>query len=440
MKKWIIVVIVVLVGGFAAWQKWPAWRSDSNAPTGLTGRPTTAVVETRSINFKVSAAGDIGPAEQVSVRPEVNGKIDSLPVDIGDKVKKGEVLFTLDDTDLQIERSSRLTEIEGANLQLAKMERNYKRSKELFDEKLISLELYEDTKTEFELSKNALERAKKTLNLLEDRLSKTKIVAPFDCTVLTRPVSIGQAVSGSGGFNSGTEILTIADLNKMVINAHINQGDVTRLTSGQEVDIQVESVPGLVMKGIVERVAPQSTIKNSIKGYAARILIENRDLRVRPGMTANLSIPIASAENAVAIPLAAVFTEQGERFAYVKYGEGFERRPIQIGISDYDYAEVQSGLNAGDVVSLEDKGAKTSGSGAAKPMGTAAPRAGVGGNATGAASKSAGALSGGQHLAGPSGGSNSTREGTPAGTGDGQRFGGGTSGSKSPSGGAAAGK
>jgi RND family efflux transporter MFP subunit len=402
MKKWIVILLLAVGGGYLVFQKWPAGSKPQTSEIS-SGRPTTAVVETRSIRFAVSAAGEIGPAEQVSVRPEVNGKIATLPVDIGDPVKKDDVLFTLDDTDLQTERASRVTEIDGAKLQVDKAERNYLRSKELFEAELISKELYEDTKTEYELAKNSLERSQKNLRQVEDRLSKTKIIAPFDCTVLTRPVSIGQAVSGSGGFNSGTEVLTIADLNKMTINAHINQADVTRLTTGQEVDIQVESVPGLTMKGTVERVAPQATIKNSIKGYAARILITNIDPRVRPGMTSNLSIPVASADNAVSVPLAAIFTEQGERFAYVKNGDSYEKRPVQIGIADYDFAEVQGGLKAGEIVSLEDKSSKTGqGSSGSKPMGMAGTQ--PGGGAAGGMRPGG---SGGQRPAGGGGGAGS---------------------------------
>ena len=109
------------------------------------------------------------------------------------------------------------------------------------------------------------------------------------------------------------------------------------------------------MKGVVERIAPQSAIKNNIKGYAARILINDIDHRVRPGMTANLSIPVVSSPNAVAVPLAAVFTEQRERYVYVQRGGEFEKCPVQIGITDYDFAEVINGLNGGETVSLEDK-------------------------------------------------------------------------------------
>ena len=357
MKKWIIVA-VVLAGGAWGVQKWRASLAGTGA-SSADPHPTTAVVETRDIHFSVSAAGEIGPAEQVSVRPEINGKILTMPVDIGDRVKKDSVLFTLDDQDLQTERSSRLIEIEAAKLQLEKAKRDYERSKQLYADKLISQELFEDTRTQYELARNALDRTEKALHLIDYQLTKTKILAPFDCTVLTRPVSVGQAVSGSGGFNSGTEVLTIANLNEMVINAHINQADVTRLKIGQQVEVQVEAVPGLKVTGTVERIAPQATIKNNIKGFAARILLKDVDPRVRPGMTANVQIPVASADNVVAVPLAAVFTEsnpetgQTERYVYVKTDDGFERRPVQIGVSDYFYAEIQKGLSPNEVVALE---------------------------------------------------------------------------------------
>src|SRR5438128_3239679 len=357
MKKWIILA-VVLAGGAWGFQKWRTSLPGTGGGAS-DAHTATAAAETRDIHFAVRAAGEIGPAEQVSVRPEINGKILTLAVDIGDRVKTDSVLFTLDDQDLQTDRSSKLIEIEAAKLQLEKAKRDYERAKQLYADKLISQELFDDTRTQYELARNALDRTDKALHLVEYQLTKTKILAPFDCTVLTRPVSVGQAVSGSGGFNSGTEVLTIANLNEMVINAHINQADVTRLKIGQQVEVQVEAVAGLKVTGTVERIAPQATIKNNIKGFAARILLKDIDPRVRPGMTANVQIPVASADNVVAVPLAAVFTEsnpetgQTERYVYVKTDDGFERRAAQIGVSDYFYAEVQKGLAPNEVVALE---------------------------------------------------------------------------------------
>lgn len=351
------------VGGFFVWKQWQ--RRQAESPDA---RPVSiANVEARDISFSITAAGEIGPADQVSVRPEINGKIAELPVDIGDQVKKGQLLCRLDDTDLQTEKETQISQIAGAKLQIEaaslqveKTEREYKRNESLLQARLVAQDIFDNAKTDFQvaknslsLAKNALERAEKALKQVEDKLAKTRIEAPFDCTVLTRPVSLGQTVSGSGGFNSGTEILTVANLNDMIITAHINQADVTRMKTGQSVDVQVESVPGLKMQGMVERIAPQAIIKNGIKGFSARVAIKDLDPRIRPGMTSILSIPVASVESALSVPLSAVFTERGERFVYVKGDEEFERRVVQIGISDLSFAEVQRGLQEGEVVALE---------------------------------------------------------------------------------------
>jgi RND family efflux transporter MFP subunit len=357
MKKWVMLLAVVAagIGGYWLWKNQQKNTPGSNSEN----RSTTATVELRDISFSVNAAGEIGPAEQVSVRPEINGKIDMLPVDIGDHVKKGDLLFKLDDKELQQEKATTVTDIERAKLNLEKGERDYKRAQQLLAERLIAQELFDDTKTAFDLAKNALERSQRDLALVDERLTKTAVLAPFDCTVLTRPVSSGQAVSGSGGFNSGTEVLTIADLHAMVINAQVNQADVPRLKAGETVEVTIEAVAGLKLSGTVERISPQATIKNNIKGFAARIVLKNDDPRVRPGMTANVKIPVASAENVTAVPLASVFTEknedsaQMERFVYIQQGESFEKRNVKVGVSDYFYAEIQEGLAEGDVVAME---------------------------------------------------------------------------------------
>ncbi len=323
-------------------------------------------------------------------------------MDIGDKIKKGVLLFALDDQDLQTEKSQRQIEIEGSRLQVnasrlssEKTELNFKRVRELALAKLVSQEIFDNARLELDVAKNAvdiaannLERSQKALQLVEDKLSKTKINAPFDCTILTRPVSAGQAVSGASGVNSGTEVLTIADLGELIINAHINQADVTHLSANQPVQIEIEAVAGLKIIGRVDRIAPQATIRNGIKGFATRVIVKNdENSGVRPGMTANLTIPLESADNVLALPLAAVFTDQGGRFAYVQQGGKFVRVPIRVGVTDYDFAEVTTGLEGGETVSLvtptEDAGkvqqafgaaAAKGGKGGGKgPVGKAAP-------------------------------------------------------------------
>jgi RND family efflux transporter MFP subunit len=155
MKHWIALLALALLGagGYFAWNHWQKARLTAEAPS----RPTTAPAELRDIAFAVNAAGEITPAEQVSVRPEINGKIEQLPVDIGDRVKKGALLFKLDDRELQQERSSNLTDIEKARLGLEKAQRDFRRAQQLLADRLISQELFDDTKTAYDL---AQERAR----------------------------------------------------------------------------------------------------------------------------------------------------------------------------------------------------------------------------------------------------------------------------------------
>ncbi|PWU08876.1 MAG: hypothetical protein C5B50_28790 [Verrucomicrobia bacterium] len=357
MKKWFVFLLLLAAGGagYWYWHKHPGFHPAADA----SDRPTTAVAQTRNISWSVNAAGEIAPAEQVSVRPEINSLIDRLPVDVGDHVRKSDILFSLYDKDLQQQRAQNLTDIEKAKIDLDKAQRDLNRARQLLADKLISQELFDDTKTTYELAKNALDRAQKDLAVTDEHLTKTVVRAPYDCTVLTRPVSVGQAVSGASGFNSGTEVLTIADLNNMIINAQVNQADVPRLKPNEIVEVTVEAVPGLCVTGAVERITPQATIKNNIKGYPVRIALKNVDPRVKPGMTANVKIPVAKAENVTAVPLAAVFTEknpetgQMERFVYVQQDECFEKRNVKVGVADYFFAEIQDGLKEGEVVALE---------------------------------------------------------------------------------------
>jgi HlyD family secretion protein len=427
---WILVFCAIAGGGYFAGKRWPekfglGQKSVAEAPKAG-GRAATAVVSERDINFAIMAAGEITPAEQVIVRPEVSGRIEELPVDIGDKVKKGELLFALDDRDLQTEKAQRQIEIAGSRLQvsgsqlaLEKAELTFKRTTNLLASKLVPQETFDNDRLAMETARNALEiagnnldRTEKALQLVEDKLLKTRITAPFDCTVLTRVAGIGQSVSGASGVSGGTEVMTIADLSELIINAHINQADVTRMKVDQTVEIEVEAVPGLKLVGRLALIAPQATIKNGIKGFATRIIVKNdAESGVRPGMTANLSIPLESAENVLALPLAAVFTDKGARFAYVKQGAKFERVPIRLGVTDYDFAEVTSGLQGGEMVSLvtppEEAGKAQQAFGAAARGGRAGGGAGgggrPGGGGAGGGGAGAGRPAGGGSGRGPSG-------------------------------------
>ena len=359
--KNIIIIVLVLVVGFVGYQKWQDSQNTSNqGQNKLENRKTSEVVKTRDINFSVTVAGEITPAEKVSVRPEVHGKIAELPVDISDTVAKGELLFRLDDKDLKIEIDTRKKQIDSANLQLEQSKNEYERSQKLIKDGLISEEAFQNIKTRYEVARISRDRAQNDFDLAQEKLSKTSILAPFDCTVLSRPVSIGQAVSGTGGQSSGTEVMEIADLNNLIILAHVNQADVSRMGKNQKVKIEIEAVADLVVDGIVERIAPQATIRSGIKGFSTRIKLMNTDPSIIPGMTATINIPVANSKDVVAAPLASIFTERNEAeqrtetYAYVKKEEKkYVKQMVDVGVNDLDFVEVLKGLSVDDEVALE---------------------------------------------------------------------------------------
>ena len=358
--KNIIILILVLAVAYFGYTSFTENQSESNSNlTKLKNRETTHTIETRDINFSVTVAGEISPAEKVSVRPEVHGKIAELPVDISDQVVAGDLLFRLDDKDLKIEIDTRKKQIDSANLQLEQSKNEFERSKKLFNDGLISEEAFQNTKTRYEVAQISRDRAQNDFDLAEEKLSKTSIRAPFDCTVLSRPVSIGQAVSGTGGQSSGTEVMEIADLKNLIILSHVNQADVSRMGKNQKVKIEIEAVADLVIDGIVERIAPQATIRSGIKGFSTRIKLQNTDESIIPGMTATINIPVANSKDVVATKLASIFTERNEveqrteTYAYVKKDEKYAKQMVEVGVNDLNFVEVLKGLNQGDEVALE---------------------------------------------------------------------------------------
>jgi RND family efflux transporter MFP subunit len=355
MKRIVIAVAVVAIAGVLWLSLHGGDKSETSASSAVAKGQTqsAAKVERRTIDVAVEGVGEINPANLVTVKPEVGGRIQTIHVVTGQAIRKGDPLVSLDDTDLLTERSSAQTEIAGTQVQLEKAQRDYERNRDLFASKLVSLEVFENSKTTLELARNEFEKSQKRLQGVEDKLKKIHIVAPFDGTVLTVSVGKGQVVSGATGVTQGTELMTFADLNEMIIRAHITQVDVTKIQLDQKVDITVDSIPGVTLAGKVVLIAPIAVVKNNIKGFSVDVLITRGDARVRPGMNANLRFPVAHVEGALSVPITAVFAEGKEKVVYVKTARSAERRVISIGVSDYSYCEIVNGLREGETVLLE---------------------------------------------------------------------------------------
>lgn len=357
MKKFFqtMLVLALLAGGgwYAYAHQW--FGLGKTAATAAAAATPLARAEIRDIEYSIVVSGDVQPAAQLDVKAEVGGRIKKLNVIPGMEVKSGDVLVEIDDRDILTERDSAQTDIEGAKLTVDKVQRNYNRAKDLFQQRLISLEVFDDLSAELALAQNSLLRAQRKKQIVDDKLSKTKVIAPSDGTVLTVPVVQGQVVIPAASVNSGTTLMTIADLSSLLVETHVNQIDVAKLELKQEVHLSAESIRDEEMTAVISFVAPVATVKNGVKGFSVQAVIGRPSRRLRPGMSVQLTIPVARAADVVAVPVGAVFRGEGNsRVVYVRNGENTERRVVKIGVTDTDFAQVVQGLKEGEQILLTE--------------------------------------------------------------------------------------
>lgn len=355
MKKFLTALAVLAIGGgfYTYRQKSAASSAAAKMNGGQAGQISAA--EKRDIDFAVQVSGDVQPATQLDVKGEVGGRILKLNVQPGVSVKAGQVLVEIDDRDILTELDSATTEIEGAKLTVDKTKRNFDRAKDLFTQKLISRETYDNLSSELALAENSLNKSERRKQLVQDKLSKTKVIAPGDGTVLTVPVVEGQVVIPAASVNSGTTLMTIANLTRLIVETHVNQVDVAKLALKQEVKLMAESIKDEEMGAVISFIAPVATVKNSVKGFTTQAIIDRPSKRLRPGMTVQMTIPIGHAEDAVSVPIGAVFKGDGNsRVVYVQNGDKTERRAVKIGISNMDFAEILNGISVGEKILLNE--------------------------------------------------------------------------------------
>jgi RND family efflux transporter MFP subunit len=338
------------ITAFAAWRGWlhlPAAKAKaSENPTA------TATVD--DVQPKLLLSGEITPAFQVEVKSEVGGKVKKIYVVPGQTVAKGDELATIDDTDLLNEKASAQTEIDGAQLAVAKTRGNYDRARALFDQKLISKEVFANLEADFKISENTLEKAQRKLQTVDDKLSKTRILSPGTGTILDVNVNEGQVVVGAASVNSGTVLLLFADLSRLLINAHVNQMDAGRLTVGQEMTIRFSDDESDKIKANIEFIAPIATVKNNIKGFEVQAVIQDNQNRLKPGMSVSMDVPVGHADKVVTVPVAAIFKDKDQQVVYVRKGAEIQRRLVSVGLTDMSKAEIKSGLEKGEEILLVD--------------------------------------------------------------------------------------
>jgi HlyD family secretion protein len=328
----------------------------------------TEPVTRGDLQASVTATGTVNAVTTVLIGTQVSGTIKSIFVDFNSPVRKGQVIAEIDPDMFVAQAAQSKANVAKAEAQLRDAERTLKRNQELFSRNLVPRSDLDTAETNFESARAGLEQVKAALQVSETNLRYTKIISPVDGVVISRNVDVGQTVAAS--FQTPTLFTIAQDLTKMQIDTNVAESDIGVVKVGQDVDFTVDAYPDITFKGKVwqKRQAP-ITVQNVVT-YDVVIQVSNRDFKLMPGMTANVSIIITTKHDVIRITNAALRFRFSERPAGSKAGGGAsekkgptvwvledgkpKRVSITPGISDGTYTEIVSGdLKEGRQVIVE---------------------------------------------------------------------------------------
>lgn len=337
----------------------------------------TDEVKRGNIAQTVIATGTIRSNNRVEVGAQVSGRITKLNVVLGQEVKKGDLIATIDsmtqENDLEKAKSqlsSYEKQLESKKVNLEVKKSKYNRASNLYKVKSISQDDYETAKQEYADAKSGvseleelIKQAKIEVKIAETDLSYTVITSPIDGVVVSIPISEGQTVNS---MQSAPTIVQVADLKKMLIKPEISEGDITKLKKGQEVEFTILSLPEKVYKAKIDSIDPATTTLTDDEYeesasdteavyYYANVIVDNKDNNLRIGMTTTNTIKVAEAKDVITIPTTALY-KKGDKY-YVRTlreKEVVEEKEVKIGINDDMNTEIKSGLKEGEKLILTE--------------------------------------------------------------------------------------
>jgi len=386
IKKIIIaaIILVIAVIGFCSFTK-----HKNNAIKYI-----TETIGRGDVHAIVSATGTVNPVTTVSVGTQVSGTINQLFVDYNSPVKKGQLLATIDSATFQaqVQQASANLLLAQANLEKSKVavhdtKTNFERNKTLFAKNFISKSELDNSETAYlsslaqvKASEAQVAHSRATLNYAQTNLRYTKIISPVNGTVISRNIDVGQTVAAS--FQTPTLFSIAQDLTKMQVNTSVDEADIGRIKTGQPVDFSVDAYPEITFHGKVSEVRNSPIIVQNVVTYDVIVEVDNPELKLKPGMTANVSIEVANKKDALLIPDAAFRvripnqspygTREKGRSVWVLSAKKPRQVIIETGISDGRFTEVISGdINVGDEIIKEvnDPSKKSSSSSTSRPPG-----------------------------------------------------------------------
>ena len=357
-KIWIAVVVIVIVA-VAAWA-----MSGGKKEEDINFKEEKVALKT--LQNSVTATGTIEAVTSVTVGTQVSGIVNKLYVDYNSQVKKGQVIAELDKTNLLSELNTAKAKLASAQSSLNYQAANMERYKTLYKKGLVSADEYENALLTYRQAKEQVASSKENVQRAQTNLGYATITSPIDGTVISKSVEEGQTVAAS--FNT-PELFTIAkDLTNMQVVANVDEADIGNVKEGDRVTFTVDAYPDDTFEGTVKQVRLEATTTNNVVTYEVVISAPNADLKLKPGLTANVTIYTQERSGVLAVANKALrFTPtketvgkdmkivdcKGKNKVWTLNGNTLTAHPVTIGQSDGINTEITKGLKQGDKIVTE---------------------------------------------------------------------------------------
>lgn len=355
-KKALVIAAVAAIATLAVWL-----LSGGKKEEKITF--DTAAVAPANIMNSITATGTIEPVTSVTVGTQVSGIVSKLFVDYNSVVKKGQVIAELDKTNLMSQLNTAKTQLATAQSQLNYQTANYKRYKTLFEKGLVAADDFDNAKLSYTQAKEQVVSAKEEVQRAQTNLGYATITSPIDGVVLSKSVEEGQTVAASF---STPELFTIAqDLTNMQVVADVDEADIGDVKEGERVTFTVDAYPDDTFEGEVKQVRQEATTTNNVVTYEVVISAPNADLKLKPGLTANVTIYTAERKGVLSMPSKALrFIPQKETVGKMKIvdvanaknkvwtieGNSIVAHKVNIGMTDGTNTQIVGGIAEGTKV------------------------------------------------------------------------------------------
>jgi len=318
-----------------------------------------------SIERKTVVTGKVIPEDEVEIKPQIPGIIEKLYVEEGDLVSNGDLLAKIKVVPNEQALNSAEGRLANSRIVLKNAEIDFKRNKALFEKEIISKQDFENSQLRFDQARQDVRNAKSDLQIIRlgsaggSSLANTNIRATVPGTILEIPVKRGDQVIESNSFNAGTTIATIADLKKMIFEGKVDEADVDKLIIGMPLKVNLAAIQGKQMDARLKFIAPKGNEEQGVVQFKIEgDVFLNDSISVRAGYSANASIVLQRKDSIMAIAESLLQFDRKTEKAYVEVLLGdqkFERRDVEIGISDGINVEILSGIKMDQKIKVWNK-------------------------------------------------------------------------------------